>query len=144
MQICNPEGRDCIERNSAETFNCSTTCSGIYADVQWVGSDIEEEIKDETDELGDLKAKVSNDLEKRVALLERLLEKEITMKRRDVGDIVKNTLGKGVEEQDKMKYKMLISEYRKLKTKNVKHFKFNSAANLNTFGKYHFPLVTQL
>ena len=55
--------------NSAKTFNCSTSCTGIYADVQWVGSDIEEELKDDTDELGDLKGKVGDD--RRFALIER-------------------------------------------------------------------------
>ena len=36
MEICGPEGRQCIQKNSANTFNCSTTCQGIYADVtQW-------------------------------------------------------------------------------------------------------------
>ena len=35
MGICDPKGRDCIERNFAKSFNCSTTCVGIYADVQW-------------------------------------------------------------------------------------------------------------
>ena len=31
--MCGPEGRDCIEKNSAETFNCSMTCKGMYADI---------------------------------------------------------------------------------------------------------------
>ena len=35
MKKCGPKGRDCIERNSAETFNCSMTCEGIYADINW-------------------------------------------------------------------------------------------------------------
>ena len=33
MKTCGPGGRDCIEKNSAETFNCSTTCEGMYADI---------------------------------------------------------------------------------------------------------------
>ena len=32
--MCDDKGRDCIERSSTNTFNCSTTCEGIYADVQ--------------------------------------------------------------------------------------------------------------
>ena len=131
MHVCDAKGRDCIENNSAETFNCSTTCSGIYADVQWVGSDIEEEIKDETDELGDLRETVGNDLQKRVALLER----KIMHMERDVGDIVKSTFGKGVEEQDRQKYNRLISEYRKFKRGRFKYFRFNSAADLNAYGR---------
>ena len=39
------------------------------------------------------------------------------------------------EEVDKEKYKMLIAEYRKFKTKNVKHFRLNSAENSSSFGK---------
>ena len=35
MDTCTPKGRDCIEANSTSMFNCSTTCVGIYADVQW-------------------------------------------------------------------------------------------------------------
>ena len=136
MQVCDANGRDCIEKNSAKTFNCTTSCSGLYADVQWVGSDIEGELKDDTDELKALYEKVDDDLQKRVALLERLLEKEIKMKRRDVGEIVKSTLGKGLEEQDKEKYKALISDYRKFKAKNVKYFRFNNnAADMRTYGR---------
>ena len=33
---CNPRGRDCIEKNFAQTFNCNMTCEGIYADVALV------------------------------------------------------------------------------------------------------------
>ena len=55
-----------------------------------------------------------------------------------VEDVRKVATGQRGEELDRKKYKMLVSEYRKFKTKNVKHFKFNSAANLSTFGKYFF------
>ena len=37
-------------------------------------------------------------------------------------------------ELDKEKFKMLIAEYRKFKTKNVRHFRFNSAENSSGFG----------
>ena len=82
-----------------------------------------------------MKGKVDDDLQKR---LERLLEKEIRLVRRDFGKIVKSTLGKGVDERYKEKYKRLISVYRKFKIENVKHFRFNSAANLSTFGEDEF------
>ena len=36
MKRCNPEGWNCIERNTMNTFDCDVTCEGIYADVQWV------------------------------------------------------------------------------------------------------------
>ena len=35
MKICGPEGRDCIEKNSAQTYNCSESCEGVYADIYW-------------------------------------------------------------------------------------------------------------
>ena len=45
MKICDPEGRDCIEAKSAQTFNCSMTCNGVYADTNWK----DEHRKDEKD-----------------------------------------------------------------------------------------------
>ena len=131
-KICDPMGRNCIETNSAETFNCSTSCTGIYADVQWVGSDIEEELKDDTDELGDLKGKVGDDM--RFALIER----EMKLMRKDFGEIVKSTFGKGVEEQDRKKYRRLISEYRMFKTRSVKHFRFNNGSDFSAYGRLQF------
>ena len=44
MKICGPEGRDCIEKKSAEPFNCSLTCDGIYADVYRKAAKIEDGI----------------------------------------------------------------------------------------------------
>ena len=115
MEICGPKGRDCIERNSPKSFNCSTTCEGIYADG-WVEKEIEVEIEEEAveTESGGIVLEELKKLRKRVADLER------------------NANG---EELDKEKYKMMIAEYRKFKTKNVKHFRFNSAADSNSFGK---------
>ena len=41
--MCSPEDRDCIEGSIGQDFNCSVSCEGIYADVQWLGvSDGEE------------------------------------------------------------------------------------------------------
>ena len=40
-------GRDCIERNSIESFNFSVSCKGIYADVQWVGEHMNKEVEDD-------------------------------------------------------------------------------------------------
>ena len=41
MKTCSPKGRDCIELHSADTFNCSTNCEGVYADIQWIDEPIE-------------------------------------------------------------------------------------------------------
>ena len=35
MKKCGSAGRDCIEKNSAETFNCNMNCKGMYADISW-------------------------------------------------------------------------------------------------------------
>ena len=35
LEKCRPTGRDCIEKNSAKNFNCSTSCEGVYADIHW-------------------------------------------------------------------------------------------------------------
>ena len=43
MKKCDPKGRDCIEKYSAETFNCSTTCEGMYADISWKATKMEDE-----------------------------------------------------------------------------------------------------
>ena len=129
MEICGPKGRDCIERNSTRSFNCSTTCEGIYADVQWVGKKIEEEMEDEEAE-EDLETEFKGkDDEKLNKLLKRLAGLEREMK------LMKSSGQEKGEELDKEKYKMLIAEYRKFKRENVKHFRLNSAENSSSFGK---------
>ena len=129
MGRCDLRGRDCIERNSRESFNCSTTCDGIFSDVWWVPNNIEEEMKDDEAEAA-IEAKFKgvngeelNKFYKRFADL----EKEMKLMKRGGQE-----LG---EEVEKEKYKMLIAEYRKFKTKNVKHFRLNSAENSSSFGK---------
>ena len=47
MDTCTPKGRDCIEANSTSMFNCSTTCVGIYADVQWEEKQMGDLVQDE-------------------------------------------------------------------------------------------------
>ena len=49
---CGPRGRDCIEKNSAETFNCSMTCEGMYADISWKAAEVKiEKDKEKYEEL---------------------------------------------------------------------------------------------
>ena len=31
--LCSPEGRDCVESSSEDTFECQAPCEGLYADV---------------------------------------------------------------------------------------------------------------
>ena len=66
------------------------------------------------------------------------LENKMKLMEMDIGEVMKIATGKRGDELDKEKYKMLVSEYRKFKTKNVKHFKFSSAANLSMFGEDEF------
>ena len=49
-RICSPKGRDCIEKNFAETFFCNTTCEGIYADVDHLSNEMEELAEEEPDQ----------------------------------------------------------------------------------------------
>ena len=136
--ICDLKGRNCIEKNSSKTFNCNTTCVGIYADVEWVKKDIEVEANEEKLDAttkAELEGKIDEDLKKMFLFLEnkvKLLENKMQM---DIGEVMKMATGKRGDELDKEKYKMLVSEYRKFKTKNVKHFRFNAAANLSEFGE---------
>ena len=130
MPVCNPNGRDCIQTNSARIFNCSTSCTGIYADVQWVGRSIEEELKNEKpdDTINtDLAGKIDDDLLKILLLLRKEFKS-------DDKKVMKIATGQKGDEVDRKKYDKLISEYKKFKTENMKHFRFNSAANLSTYG----------
>ena len=131
MGICDLQGRDCIERNSRKSFNCSTTCDGIFSDVWWVGKKIEEEMKDDEAEAAvEAKFKGENG-EELNKFYRRIADLETEMKLMKRGG-----QEKGEElEMEKEKYKMLIAEYRKFKTKNVKHFRLNSAENSSSFGK---------
>ena len=150
MGICDANGRDCIEKEYSRTFHCNTTCAGIYADVQWVGEKIDGELEDEEVDEGigavfDGK-KIDDDVLKVFLLAKTEIMKKMKneMKllkdemKNDIGRVMKIATGERGEELDKEKYRILVSEYRKFKTKNVKHFRFNSAANLSTFGESLF------
>ena len=144
MLICDLKGRDCIEKNSSKTFNCNTTCVGIYADVEWVKKDIEVEANEEKTDASakaELEGKIDDDLKKVFLLLKnemKLMENKMKM---DIGEVMKIATGKRGDELDKDKYKMLVSEYRNLKAKNVKHFRLNAVANFSEFGESCFSNV---
>ena len=70
--------------------------------------------------------------------IDQELLKVLLLFKNDIQDVMKIATGQRGEELDKEKYKMLVAEYKKFKTKSVKHYKFNSAANLRTFGKDKF------
>ena len=123
LKKCRPEGRDCIERNSILSFNCSVTCVGMYADVQWVEDKMEDDLGDELEV--ETNKKFGDHLQKEI--YQRLIDLERKMKWRNVE--------KG-EEMDKEKFKMLTKEYQKFKVKNTRHIRFNSASNSTNFGRF--------
>ena len=128
MDTCTPEGRDCIEAKSTSMFNCSTTCDGVYANVQWDGrkSGVNEEdhLENviETNMIGNASAETGT-------LLRRLAHLEKKVK------FLEGTLEEKREELDKDKYQLLVFEYRKCKTRSVKHFRLDPSANSRSFGK---------
>ena len=140
MDICDPKGRDCIEKNSAETFNCSTTCVGINADV-WAEKTIGEEIDDEDSEVikeADTRSKGNDDVLRRLAELERKLDRmEVGLKK----VVAEGAVGQKGEKLDKAKYQRMIAEYRKSKLKKVKHFKFSSSGTSSSFGEYGYHKI---
>ena len=122
MKTCSPEGRDCIEKKSTSTFNCSVACEGIYADVQWV-----ENVVEETEE-----EPVEDEVEKK---LSDMYTPESTM-------LVYESLKREMIEEankgdnlDRKKLKKLISEYKQFKKNQVQHFRFDSAAHSTSFGR---------
>ena len=120
--MCEPKGRECIERNSSQAFNCSSTCKGIYATVEWVGKGIDEELAEET--VGKTESGEPSHLEKRLAAI----EKQLNMMKNDRD-------GKG-DEVDAEKYKMLITEYKRFKRRSLQHFRFHDHGGLvSAFGK---------
>ena len=122
MAICDPKGRDCIERNSALSFNCSTTCVGIYADVI---PDLGAEIKDRDEVLDRMHRRLA-ELERRMSTEEEGFQKVVA----------EEAIGKGGHELDREKYKLLVAEYRKFKSTSIQHFRFSSTETSDSFGKF--------
>ena len=38
--VCDPKGRSCIDNVIQQTYNCKTSCQGIYADVFWINEEV--------------------------------------------------------------------------------------------------------
>ena len=140
MEKCSPEGRDCIERNFHSTFNCSVTCEGVYADVQWKDEPImntEDKLLEEEVEMvfeGSVGEEVKTELERLDTKLMRMYKKMYTDLERRM-KLMEGNIGKTGEELDKEKFRKLISEYKKFKMENVRHFRFNSNGTSRMFGK---------
>ena len=155
MGKCDAIGRYCIEENSVETFNCSTHCVGIYANIQWIALSNNEKMNDVQAEQphfwtprkwsrrqsvkADFKENFDNaatemlnrlaDLEREVKLLKSNNMKKLDYLENEVKVLKSSSVGEKGEEIDWKKYKELIAEYRKFKTNCVKHFRFSSAAS---------------
>ena len=114
------------------TFNCSTTCVGIYAHIKWIGNNIEEGMEDKESQDADDEDETlcSQNLLKKFAVL----EKEVKLLKSDVG--------KDREELEKERFKLLLAEYRKFKAKNVRHYGLNPTAS--NFSKFVFLLMISM
>ena len=120
MGTCSSKGRDCIESNYTKFFNCSTTCVGVYAYVQW---------SDYVIENGKVDAQVIK------TMLDDPVKKELERIERKI-DLVTRKNDESEDEKDKEKLAELISEYRKFKKDNVRHFRFTSNATTIVYGKH--------
>ena len=126
MAKCNPAGRDCLDRFSGHTFNCSMTCEGIYSDVQWL-DDMQEDMKDK---LVEQEIEIGGEVDGELTKMKRLyndLRKEM--------ERLKDSIGHRKDEVDSKKYTAIISEYKKFKKNNVKHFRLGTSSNLPMFSK---------
>ena len=122
----------------------------MYADVQWVGENIYEGFKDRNVDdtatiQADLEGKIGDDLMKIFLLFEnqmKHMKNEMQNMKNGVESAMKFVTGQSGQEMDRKKYKMLISEYRKFKARNVKHFRFHSDAS--SFGESWFTQAMTL
>ena len=100
MIKCTPKGRDCIEGHWTHSFNCSPTCEGIYAGIQWVDGGIVEVEDKPTDVVSNEKIGEDQNTEmfRRLTKMELMynnLKKEVTL--------MKSSFGKKGEELDREK-----------------------------------------
>ena len=77
-------------------------------------------------------------IDKNMMLMYDAIERKTNLIFENKMKLMKNNNDKKGEELDKEKFKRLISEYRKFKMKNVKHFRFNANATSNMFGKFYY------
>ena len=138
MAKCGPTGRDCIEKNAAQTFNCSASCVGIYADVQLIENTIEEEMGDENS-AGNIETELRKEKDDD-ELLDKLLKKIAELEKKI--ETVEVGLQEKAEELEEKKYKLLIAEYRKFKSKNVKHFRLSSTETPQEFRESFLAVPT--
>ena len=134
MRKCGPKGRDCIEENATQSFNCSVSCEGIYADIEWMDEGMGKQMENELAEL--LTNEQLGEELLNTEMFKRLTKMELMYNdlKREV-ELIKAGVSKKGEEMDKEKFLRLVAEYKKFKENNVQHFRFSSAENLSKFGK---------
>ena len=83
--MCDPEGRNCIEDWASERFNCSIACDGIFVDIEREENDIltGEEGSTNNNEGMNGKGKHKGDLLNR-KMFARLVEEYVAFKRNRV------------------------------------------------------------
>ena len=142
--MCDERGRVCIEENSTKTFNCRTSCVGVYADVHWVGNQVEEEKSLEeasgvVEEDQEVVPEVSAKILKRLAEL----EKEVKLLRSNLGENGESvkweeTKTEKWNETHKETSKRLVAEYRRFKENTVRHIWFNTTLSTNGFSEFYY------
>ena len=115
LERCDPKGRDCIEKNFADTFDCNATCVGVYADVHWVGREIELGLKEEKVdkiEKANFEGKIQDDLLERFLLLDeemKHMKEELKKVKKGLNHKIKIATGQRGKELDRKKYRLLVS-----------------------------------
>ena len=132
--ICTPEGRDCIEKYSNETFWCNMSCVGIHADLQRV-----EEDKADQDWMEEYEERYPEEFEKDMktnsmqSIPEHLkdIQEEIQMLKIQN----KKKLLTKEEKANQRKISKLVKEYTKFKKDNLPIFKFKLLKKSSFYGE---------
>ena len=132
--VCSPQGRECIEKNSNETFGCNVACVGIHADVQRVEEDAVdgdwmEEYEERYPEQFDKDVKIHS--------VQSIL-KHLKTVQEDIHILKQNKKNMMTKEEkaNKRKISKLVNEYTKFKSQNLPIFKFNPTKKSKFFGLY--------
>ena len=112
------------------SFNCKTTCKGVYAGVEWNNEIVNSEGDDglgvenkvEPESYKDMYERMKEDFKKEMRLM-------------------KGSTDQKEEALDKKKYMRLVSEYKKFKRNASRNFRFKSDANLTSFGEFQSKAI---
>ena len=133
--ICTPQGRDCIEKYSTESFGCKLSCIGIHADVQRVEEDTADEhwIEEYEERYPDQfeKELKTNSMQPIPGHLKDIQEEIQILKIQNK----KNMLTKE-EIANQRKISKLVKEYTKFKKDNLPIFMFKPPKKSSFFGEF--------